>query len=89
VSVEALSNVLRHARATRCEVRITWRDALCVEITDDGIGLPERRVPGLGLTAMRRRAAELDGTLEIGPATPRGTVVRLTLGVPAPAGAAR
>ena len=89
VSVEALSNVLRHARATRCDVRITWQDALCVEIADDGIGLPERRVPGIGLTAMRRRAAELDGTLEIGPGASRGTVVRLTLGVPAPAGGSR
>jgi signal transduction histidine kinase len=79
ITVEALSNVVRHAGATECRVAIRRQEALTVEITDDGRGLPDHRRPGLGLTTMRARAEELDGVLDISPGIPAGTVVRLTL----------
>jgi signal transduction histidine kinase len=83
VTAEALANVLRHAGAGTCRVTVAVRDGLVVEVVDDGIGLPEHRRPGIGLTAMRDRAAELDGTLQVGAADSGGTAVRLTLPLPA------
>ncbi len=72
---EALTNVARHASAQRCWLRL-WQDndCLCLEVRDDGRGLPAGVRSGVGLQAMQERAAELGGvcTVESGPA---GTVV--------------
>jgi signal transduction histidine kinase len=62
---EALTNVVKHARADRCTVRLTAADALLVEISDDGMGLPEERRTGVGLLSMRERAEELGGMCAI------------------------
>ncbi len=59
---ESLTNVSRHAQAAVCHVRVSFGDALHVEVTDDGIGLSEDRRVGVGLSSMRERAAELGGT---------------------------
>jgi len=75
---EALTNVARHAHATSCLVRLSVdRDAdmLEVEITDDGVGIPEHRVVGVGLSSMRERAEELGGTLAVEPRPEGGTRV--------------
>ncbi|WP_078622089.1 histidine kinase [Streptomyces sp. NRRL S-244] len=67
---EALTNVVRHARADRCRVEIAYgRDELALEVTDDGRGLPEGASPGagFGLTGMRERTALLNGRFEAGP----------------------
>jgi signal transduction histidine kinase len=58
---EALTNVTRHAHAHACTVRLSLTDALDIEITDDGIGLPQEHQKGVGLLSMRERAAELGG----------------------------
>lgn len=62
---EAVSNVRRHARATRCHVEIGLRaSVLHLCIADDGAGFPadaDRR-GGLGLASIRERARELGGT---------------------------
>ena len=50
-----------------------------LEIVDDGRGLPEPLVPGVGLASMRERAAELGGECVIEPASGGGTRVRVTL----------
>lgn len=65
IATEALTNVVRHANAERCTVRLAHNGALEVEITDDGHGLDPLRGVGVGLTAMRERAAELGGTVTI------------------------
>ena len=57
--------------------------AVEVEVTDDGRGLPERPVPGVGLSSMRERAAELGGSCSVGPAAPSGTRVHAVLPLPA------
>jgi two-component system sensor histidine kinase DesK len=77
---EAVTNVVRHARATHCRVRIGVRDGRAqLEVADDGVGgdAPD----GSGLAGMRARAAELGGTVEREGAA--GTLVRVSL----PAGA--
>jgi signal transduction histidine kinase len=59
---EALTNVVRHAQARTSCVRVNMGEALRVEITDDGLGLPAVRHIGVGLLSMRERAEELGGT---------------------------
>ncbi|MCA9860708.1 MAG: hypothetical protein KC438_13350, partial [Thermomicrobiales bacterium] len=71
---EALTNVVRHANAGRCTIRIVQSsDGIQVAIEDDGAGIPADRVSGIGLQSMRERALELGGTFEIEPASPAGT----------------
>jgi signal transduction histidine kinase len=54
-------------------------------VTDDGLGLPDRSEPGLGLASMRERAAELGGRCVIGSAPGGGTLVTAILPCAAPA----
>jgi signal transduction histidine kinase len=64
---EALSNIARHARATRIDVllRVTGADVL-VEVRDDGCG-PGGASRSSGLTNLRRRAVDLGGRMGFGP----------------------
>lgn len=74
---EALTNVARHAHAGATSVHVT-ADAgeLVVEVTDDGVGLPDVvEAPGEGLHNLRSRAAELGGTCEVGRRAGGGTRV--------------
>ena len=62
---EALTNVARHAhaRTVTSASRSTRRaGVLGLEVIDDGVGMPEERVAGVGLSSMRERAEELGGT---------------------------
>jgi signal transduction histidine kinase len=69
---EALTNTLRHARATRAEVTVRYgADAVEVDVRDDGHAAPANDGGGRGLVGMRERASLLGGTLEAGP-LPRG-----------------
>jgi signal transduction histidine kinase len=68
---EALTNVVKHAQASRCIVRLTADDALLVEIVDDGVGLSSKRRTGVGLLSMHERAEELGGTCMV-EALPEG-----------------
>lgn len=65
IAVEAVTNTVRHASASRCDVRIATADSLILEITDDGRGLPESPTLGVGLLSMRERAVELGGQCTI------------------------
>lgn len=66
IAVEALTNVRRHARATRCMVRMFADDRhVVVDVKDDGSGLPRDPRVGVGLASMRHRAESLGGTLEV------------------------
>ncbi|AOS62828.1 sensor histidine kinase [Actinoalloteichus hymeniacidonis] len=69
---EAVSNVVRHAGATRLTVTIEVADQLVIDVLDDGVGVPTS-VARSGLRNLAERAAEADGTLTILAATPRGT----------------
>jgi two-component system NarL family sensor kinase len=76
---EALTNVVRHARAHRCIVRLNLDNALWVEIQDDGVGLPQGGRAGVGLSSMRERAAELGGVCQVESWPGRGTRIRAQL----------
>lgn len=65
IVLEAVTNVIRHASATRCLVRLSVSDGLDIEVADDGVGVDPSMPPGVGITAMRERAAELGGAWRI------------------------
>jgi signal transduction histidine kinase len=76
VVLEALTNVVRHAEATECRVRLWRSDALLVEVTDNGRGMPDLLRPGVGIGSMRERASELGGSCMVTNNLHGGTVVR-------------
>ncbi|MEU6412516.1 sensor histidine kinase [Microbispora sp. NPDC046933] len=81
---EALTNVRRHARATRVRVELRREPAaLRLLIADDGVGLPPGRRSGVGLASMRERTAELGGICLISGEPGVGTTVEVMLPVPA------
>lgn len=87
IAQEALTNVVRHARATRVAVRLKKEDdvlVLCVR--DDGVGFnPETlrsrapRAATLGLLGMQERAHAAGGDVEINSEISQGTEIRLKL----------
>jgi signal transduction histidine kinase len=79
---EALSNCVRHARATRVEVSLTLKNGIPrLGICDDGIGFTPHNPPklGLGLHSLAARAAALGGRVDIVSAPAQGTKITLEL----------
>jgi two-component system, NarL family, sensor histidine kinase DesK len=79
---EGLTNVVRHAHATRCTVTLS---ASAVEIVDDGAGGPAPS--GNGLTGLRERVAAAGGEVRAGPVRPHGWRLRVTVGTARDGGA--
>jgi signal transduction histidine kinase len=79
---EALSNLIRHASARTASVAVSADDTLRIEVTDDGVGMPDggRRS---GLSNLADRATALGGTMRIEPG-PDGRGTRLLWEVPLP-----
>jgi two-component system sensor histidine kinase UhpB len=85
VAQEAITNALRHARASRIDVTLHAEDGE-VELTvaDDGVGLPDAvERDAHGIAGMRERALLAGGRLTLGSADGEGTAVRLRLPVAA------
>ena len=85
VLAEALSNVVKHARASEVEVSLSQADGrLGLVIRDDGRGFdPAATYAGhLGLTTMRSRAAEIGAQMSIDSAPERGTRVLVQMPIP-------
>jgi signal transduction histidine kinase len=82
IATEALNNVVRHSSASSVSLRVSQGDELVVEVLDDGVPNGEW-APGVGLSAMRERAAELGGECAAGP-SPAGGAVRARLPVVVP-----
>jgi signal transduction histidine kinase len=86
---EALTNVSRHAQASRAVVSVREHDGIVrASVTDDGRGLPQasRLGPrgdglegGFGMSGMRERAELVGGELDFLPAPGKGTTMRLTV----------
>ena len=84
---EALANARRHSGAERVEVRLRGERSgtIVAEVRDDGCGFDRDSVrAGVGLSAMRERAAGLGGSIEIGGRPGAGT--RVVLRVPVAGG---
>jgi len=82
IATEALTNVVRHSTASHVTVRLHCEPrhavhALSVEVCDDGTGVCDW-ASGVGIGAMRERAAELGGDCVVGP-SPDGGRVRVLL----------
>jgi signal transduction histidine kinase len=76
---EALTNVRRHASASRAWVRLAYGDAdLRIEVADDGVGSVDPH-GGHGLAGMRERAELYGGRVETASAHGSGLVVRAYL----------
>ncbi|WP_157509424.1 sensor histidine kinase [Glaciibacter superstes] len=77
---EALSNVRRHASASRVEVIVRYApDSVVLEVRDDGTGGHGDVTHGHGLIGMRERAALYGGSLEAVASDGRGFTVRAVL----------
>lgn len=79
---EAVTNVIRHARASRVEIELRREDAAAVlQISDDGRGCAQP--PGNGLNGMRERIEAIGGALRVESTPGVGTRLRLRLPLPA------
>lgn len=87
ITAEALHNVVRHARANLCTVRIRIDEQhLRLDVSDNGAGIPYDYTAGVGLRAMAERVSELEGTFDlehrIGEVGGARIVVTLPIGDP-------
>lgn len=78
IADEALTNVVRHARARTCTVRVSATDRVLLSVEDDGVGYAGPRAGGVGLGSMQDRAERLGGRLSVERRCP-GTVVTAEL----------
>jgi signal transduction histidine kinase len=85
IAQESMNNAVRHARATRIDVRCTVNaPGAELQVRDDGVGLGTGRPDSWGLEIMRERALLIGAELIIENAVPHGTVVRVRLPEPQP-----
>ena len=82
IAQEALTNIVKHAHATRVGVVLEGRDdAVVMVLEDDGIGFDpstsDTRPAGIGLIGMRERAALISATLQVESKPDEGTTVFL------------
>ncbi len=84
---ESLTNIARHANASRVNIYLAQTPAmLCLEVIDDGVGFPPERADltsSLGLIGMRERALACGGELCISTGEGAGTAIRLRVPLPA------
>jgi len=81
ISMEAVANVLKHSRATRCDIIGACHEQLCSwRIIDNGMGYASGPISsGMGLENIKLRAASLaGGTFDIAPGDNAGTVITIT-----------
>ncbi len=77
VVAEALTNAVKHARASRVLVALTQPNgSLAVEVRDDGCGFDPAGVRGLGLASLADRISIVNGALHIDSGPGRGTTLR-------------
>jgi two-component system NarL family sensor kinase len=81
ITLEALTNIEKHAKAQACYIRLELvsHSHLELDISDDGCGLSPSSASGLGLLSMQARAADLGGSCQISPQADGGTAVRVRI----------
>lgn len=87
IALEAMTNVVRHAQAHRCDLLLQMvsdhSPHLHMAISDDGVGLPPAIHSGVGIRSMRERAEELGGSLALENGV-KGVRVTAVLPLPPP-----
>lgn len=80
IAAEAVFNAFRHAQARECVVTVGVGPTgqVTLEVSDDGRGISAVDQPGIGMTSMRERAAELGGVLTVSD-SPNGTTIKVVL----------
>ncbi|GHD25757.1 sensor histidine kinase [Nocardiopsis kunsanensis] len=82
VAQEALTNVARHAQASRAVVTLSYLDeVVLLDVRDDGRGMARGRSGGFGLSSMRQRIRSIGGSVEIESEDGRGTAVSASVPV--------
>src|SRR5215218_7315252 len=79
---EALTNVVRHARASKCSIGIRLDEearTLIVEVQDDGRGIKDEDRQGVGMISMRERSEELGGRCTVKAMAGGGSLIRALL----------
>ena len=80
---ETLTNVIRHARATKVEVRLEEQNgSIVLEVADNGRGITQSEISdpkSFGLIGMRERVYFLDGEVTIVGSPGKGTRIKVTL----------
>ena len=80
IALEAFTNIINHAEANACHIKITIEDRqLVLEIADNGRGFSANSHAGVGLASMRERANELGGEFAVEAIPTGGTIVRAKL----------
>lgn len=80
IASEALTNVARHAAASRCDIVLRVEESMLeLSVTDDGVGIGAEVHAGVGMLSVRERAAELGGVCSVTCPPDGGTVVRVRL----------
>jgi signal transduction histidine kinase len=82
VLLEALNNVVQHAHARQCEVSVILASGeLVLRVADNGVGLAQPYVSGIGITSMRSRVQALAGVFALGPGPDGGTLLQARIPV--------
>lgn len=77
---EAARNVVRHAQAATCTIRLQVDERhITAQVLDDGVGFDADVVSGVGLQSMRERATTLGGQLTISDRPGGGSIVQATV----------
>jgi signal transduction histidine kinase len=88
---ECLTNISKHAKATRVEIMLTYSHPRVIfTIRDNGVGYKRSPQPsssagparGIGLPSMRERVASCGGTIDIASVPGKGTAIRASIPVP-------
>ena len=79
IVTEAITNTIRHAQARICTIHLEIDESVTLKIDDDGSGLAEDFLIGVGLASMRERAVEIGGSFEIQSKPGQGTRIAVRL----------
>jgi signal transduction histidine kinase len=80
IAQEAMTNVVRHAQATRCTIRLFCTDVhIIIEVRDNGRGLSQNYQSGVGFQTMNERTTELNGEILLESLPDGGTLVQAKL----------
>jgi signal transduction histidine kinase len=88
ITLEALTNISKHAQAQQCQICLTLIPAgvLELEINDNGLGLAQPHNSGVGMLSMHARAVEVGGTFTVETLPGKGTTIRVHIPCPVKGG---